>query len=73
MTTAEQQALYERMGRQEALNRWSQAVDGLTNALSFAKTYQPPAEIPANYTSAAEFLRRLESLSEIAETWRAGA
>lgn len=57
--------------RQEALNAWSEAVDGLTRALSYAKTYKPPIGIPDNYTSVADFVERAESLLEIVQGWDA--
>lgn len=57
--------------RQEALNAWSGAVDGLTRALSYAKTYKPPIGIPENYVSVADFAERAESLLEIAQGWDA--
>jgi hypothetical protein len=56
--------------RQESLNAYSEAVDGLTRALSYAKTYAPPGDIPDNYVSVIEFLERLETLRDIAITWK---
>jgi exonuclease VII large subunit len=58
--------------RQESLNAYSEAVDGLTRALSYAKTYAPPEDIPDNYVSVAEFVERLEALRDIAVTWKDG-
>lgn len=55
--------------RQEALNAWSEAVDGLTRALSYAKTYQPPDDIPDNYVSVVEFRERLEALADSTREW----
>lgn len=55
--------------RQESLNAYSAAVDGLTRALSYAKTYSPPADIPDGYVSIGEFLQRVEELQEIAAKW----
>lgn len=55
--------------RQETLNRWSQACDGLTDALSFAKTFTPPPNLPDQYVSVADFLERLDALAEIARAW----
>ena len=55
---------------QETFNRWSRAVDGLTNALSYAKTFTPPADLPANYVSAQEFKTRLAALVEISNKWK---
>jgi hypothetical protein len=56
------------VAEQETLNRWSRAVDGLTNALSYAKTFTPPA-IPANHVSIQEFKTRLAALVEISNQW----
>lgn len=55
---------------QETFNRWSRAVDGLTNALSFAKTFTPPADLPSNYVSVQEFKTRLAALVEISNEWK---
>jgi ParB family transcriptional regulator, chromosome partitioning protein len=57
------------MAEQETLNRWSRAVDSLTNALSYAKTFTPPA-IPANHVSIQEFKARLAALVEISNQWK---
>jgi hypothetical protein len=67
--TAQQWTSTYAAARQETLNRWSQAVDGLTNALSFAKTFRPPTDMPESYVPAAEFAKRLDALVEIAGTW----
>ena len=55
---------------QETLNRWSRAVDALTNALSYAKTFEPPENIPPNYPSTDEFKLRLSALCGIAAKWK---
>lgn len=55
---------------QETFNRWSRAVDGLTNALSYAKTFEPPADMPGNYVSIEEFKTRLAALVEISNGWK---
>lgn len=57
------------VAEQETLNRWSRAVDSLTNALSYAKTFTPPA-IPADYVSIKEFKLRLATLVEISNQWK---
>lgn len=54
------------VARQEALNAYSEAVDGLTRALSYAKTYDPPDDIPDGYLSITDFMRRIDELQEIA-------
>lgn len=56
-------------GKQEALNAYSQAVDGLTAALSWAKTYPPPDEVPDGYLPIDEFAQRVASLTEVVESW----
>jgi hypothetical protein len=53
----------------ETLRSWSQCVDNLTWALSYAKTWEPPAEIPEQYVSVSEFIRRAEELLQIARSW----
>lgn len=58
------------VAEQEALNRWNQAVTGLTNALSYARGFAPPDPIPPNYTSVEEFNSRLSALCSIAATWK---
>lgn len=57
------------VARQEALNAWSEAVDHLTGALSWAKTYSPPTDIPKKYVDVAEFKKRYEALGVIIEGW----
>lgn len=71
--TAQQWTSTYAAARQETLNRWSQAVDGLTNALSFAKTFQPPTDMPVSYVSVVEFMQRLDALVDIAAAWDATA
>ena len=61
----------EQAARQESLNAYNAAVDGLTRALSYAKTYDPPAGVPANYLPPAGFVGRVEELLNIAEKWNA--
>lgn len=58
------------VAEQESLNRWSRAVDGLTNALSFARSFSPPTDIPGNYLSVSEFKSRLAALTEISNQWK---
>lgn len=69
-TAEDRQRTAEALAQQEALNAWSRAVDGLTLALSWANTYQPPADIPPNYVTPAEFLRRADALADIAGLWK---
>jgi hypothetical protein len=67
--SAEQMTATYNVARQEALNAWSEGVDGLTGALSYAKTWTPPEDIPDGYVSKAEFIERLTELLEIAQGW----
>lgn len=55
--------------RQESLNAWNQANDALTAALSYAKTYRPPADTDI-YRTAAEFAELASELAAIATTWK---
>lgn len=64
------QRIREAFGAQLALNEYNQAVDGLTSALSYAKTWTPPEDIPEHHVSVEEFVRRAEMLLEIARRWR---
>jgi hypothetical protein len=66
---AEQMTAAYNVARQEALNAWSSAVDGLTAALSYAKTYAPPEGVPDNYLSVREFTERAATLLDIAQSW----
>jgi hypothetical protein len=68
-SAAEQMTAAYSVARQEALNAWSQAWDALTAALSYAKTYQPPADTDI-YASADDFIARVAELADITETWR---
>lgn len=67
--TAQQWTSTYAAARQEALNAYSAAVDGLTVALSWAKTYRPPADLPGNYVSVGEFVDRIAALAAQAGTW----
>lgn len=58
--------------RQESLNAWSQANDGLTTALSYAKTYAPPDDTDI-YRSVDDFIQRAEELLGIARNWKDNA
>lgn len=58
------------VAEQETLNRWSRAVDSLTNALSYAKSFTPPNDIPPNYVSVQEFKTRLAALCKITDEWK---
>jgi DNA-binding CsgD family transcriptional regulator len=67
---AEEMAVIDQpVAEQEALNRWSQAVDFLTGALAYAKDFSPPNTIPHNYISIDEFLKRRDTLHRIAHQW----
>jgi len=68
-SAAEQMAAVYKVARQEALNAWSDGVDGLTAALSYVKTWTPPEDIPDGYVSRAEFVERVTELLEIAQGW----
>jgi hypothetical protein len=68
-SAAEQMTAAYNVAQQEALNAWSSAVDGGTAALSYAKTWTPPADIPAGYITVAEFRDRVTELLEIIQTW----
>lgn len=66
--TAEQWARVHQAARQESINAWTEAVDGLTRALSyFASGYTPPADLPASHVQPAEFLHRLDQLNTYAK------
>ena len=67
--TAEQMTAAYSVARQEALNAWSQAWDALTAALSYAKTYKPPADTDI-YASVDDFTARVAELAAITQTWR---
>ena len=68
-TAAEQMTAAYNVARQEALNAWSNGVDSLTAALSYAKTWEPPGDIPDGYVTVGEFIERLTELLEIAQGW----
>jgi ParB family chromosome partitioning protein len=57
------------VAEQETLNRYSRAVDALTNFLSYAKTFTPP-QLPATYVSITELKNRLAAATEIVNTWK---
>lgn len=57
---------------QESLNAYSEAVDGATRFLSYAKTYTPPEDIPPSYVQIDELVSRLESSLDIAKNWGTG-
>ena len=67
--TAQQWVSTYAVARQEALNAYSSASDGLTSALSYAKTYTPPTDIPEDYPQISEFARRAKELLQFAEKW----
>ena len=57
------------VAEQETLNRYSRAVDALTNFLSYAKTFTPP-QLPATYVSVQELKNRLSAATDIVNTWK---
>lgn len=70
--TAQQWTATYAAARQEALNAYSAAVDGLTAALSWARTYRPPADVPGGYLPVADLVERISVLAGIAATWEVG-
>ena len=56
--------------KQEALNRWNQACDGLRGAISYAKTYTPPEDTDI-YPKVEWFQQIAAELTDIATTWEA--
>lgn len=69
MTEEEREERLRLVAKQEALNAWNQANDGLTAALSYAKTYTPPDDTDI-YATVHDFKRRLKELTAITENWR---
>jgi hypothetical protein len=67
--TAQEWAATYSVAKQEALNAYGSAVDGLTAALSYAKTWTPPADITGGHLPVSEFTDRARELLEIAENW----
>jgi len=57
------------VAEQQTLNRYSRAVDALTNFLSYAKTFTPP-QLPATYVSITELKNRLAAATQIVNTWK---
>jgi len=57
------------VAKQESLNAYSSAVDGLTVVLSYVKTWTPPADIPASHLPLSEFKERVMALMEITQNW----
>lgn len=68
-STAQGWAAIYQQAKQESLNAYSDAVDGLTKALSYAKTYDPPGDLPAGHVSIADFIGRAQELLGIVEQW----
>jgi hypothetical protein len=66
--TAQQWASTYQAAKQEALNAWNQANDALTAVVSYAKTYQPPADTDI-YASVDDFTARVAELAAITQTW----
>jgi hypothetical protein len=66
--TAQQWASTYQAAKQEALTAWNQAYDAITAALSYAKTYPPPADTDI-YASVDDFTARVAELAAITQTW----
>lgn len=70
--TAQNWAAVYQQAKQESLNAYDDAIDGFTKMLAYAKTYKPPADMPAGHRPVAEFAKQARELAEIAEEWGAG-
>lgn len=68
-STAQQWVSTYSVARQEALNAWNQFIDALTAALSYAKTYTPPADTDI-YASITDARNRARELADITEQWK---
>lgn len=68
-STAEGWARVYQLAKQESVNAWTEAVDGLTRALSWARTYPPPDNLPKSHVQPAEFIERLTALTAITDEW----
>jgi uncharacterized small protein (DUF1192 family) len=66
---AEEWARVHQAAKQEAINAWTEAVDGLTRALSWANGYPPPQHLPKSHVQPAEFIERLDALKKITDEW----
>lgn len=67
---AEEWARVYQQAKQESVNAWIEAVDGLTRALSWAKSYhRPPEALPKSHVQPDEFVERIEALAAIAQEW----
>jgi hypothetical protein len=67
---AEEWARVYQQAKQESINAWTEAVDGLTRALSWAKSYSgPPAELPKSHVQPDEFRERAQALIEAIDEW----
>lgn len=64
----QQQEVLELLAKQEAVNAFSRASDGLLSAVSYAAAFRPPAEITAERIN--QFIARTERLLETARTWK---
>jgi hypothetical protein len=71
--TAQDQAIAEQTASQLSLKAYGDASDGLRQALSYAKTWEPPADVNSGPVPLAEFARRARELADIAEKWAADA
>jgi hypothetical protein len=64
----QQQEVLELLAKQEAVNAFSRASDGLLSAVSYAAAFRPPADITAERID--QFITRTERLLETARTWK---
>lgn len=59
--------------RQEALNAWNEAVDGLTRCLAYFRNgFTPPDDIPDHRPQVSDLLDRIEALTGITKEYRNG-
>lgn len=69
--TAQQWAAVYQQAKQEMLNLYSKATDGLTMALSSAQAFESAGvTLPASYLPIDQFIERAERLAAIAREWR---
>lgn len=67
--TAQGWAAIYQAAKQESINAWIDFVDAVTNALSWAKSYTPPDNLPASHVQVSEVLERYEALGQIIREW----
>lgn len=71
LTDAEREERLRLVAKQEYLNAYSEAVDGLLALESYGAAYTPPADIPENYPAVASVVARLEAVLSTWKTWSA--